>query len=117
MKNSIVDRMRLFTVLASLILVLAGVGYAGEGDNPSVTMTGFICDSKCVVQKADQASCNNKCSAESGEYVFLAGQNALHIANPEMVKSFKGKRATVKCAPSKDKPGMMEVYEIAPPTY
>ena len=99
------------------MLALAGLAYAGEDNNATVTMTGFICDSKCVFQKADQAICNMKCSEQSGEYVFLTGQNALPIANPDMVRSFAGRRAKVKCAPSKEKSGMMEVFEIAPPTY
>jgi hypothetical protein len=117
MKHSIVNRMSLFTALAGIVLALTGFAYADEGNNVSVTMTGVICDSKCVVQNTNQASCNNKCSGQSGEYVFLTGENVLHISNPEMVKSFTGKRAKVKCAPSKDKPGMMEVFEIAPVTY
>lgn len=117
MKHSVVNRMPLFTALAGIVLALAGLAYAGEGNNAIVTMTGVICDSKCVVQKADQATCNKTCSQQSGEYVFLTGQNVLQISNPEMVKPFAGKRAKVKCAPSKDKPGMMEVFEIAPPTY
>jgi hypothetical protein len=117
MKHSDVKRMALFTALAGIVLALAGLAYADEGNNATVTMTGTICDSKCVVQTTDQATCNKKCSEQSGEYVFLTGQNALQISNPEMVKPFAGKRAKVKCAPSKDKPGMMEVFEIAPPTY
>ena len=116
MKNSL-NRMSRFTAVAAVVLAFAGFACAGEENNATVTMTGFICDSKCVVQKTDAASCNNKCSERSGEYVFLAGENILHISNPEMVKPFAGKRAKVKCAPSKDKPGMMEIYEIAPPTY
>jgi hypothetical protein len=102
----------LIAVMGSTMLL-----YAQEDNKASVTMTGMICDSKCVVRGPDQASCNKKCSEQSGEYVFLTGQNVLQISNPDMVKSFKGKRAKVKCAPSKDKPGMMEVYEIAPATY
>ena len=118
MKHSFVNRMRVFTALAGIVLALASLAYADEGsNNATVTMTGYICDSKCVVQNADQATCRNKCSESSGEYVFLTGQNVLQISNPEMVKPFAGKRAKVKCAPSKDKPGMMEVFEIAPPTY
>ncbi|HET7208988.1 MAG TPA: hypothetical protein VFI95_20600 [Terriglobales bacterium] len=109
-------RMSLLAALAGIVLALGGLAYA-EDSQATMTMTGFICDSKCVVQKADQASCNNRCSEQSGEYVFLTSENILRIANPEMVRPFKGKRAKVKCAPSKDKPGMMEVYEIAPPTY
>ena len=102
----------LIAVMGSTMLL-----YAEESNKASVTMTGVICDSKCVVQRPDQASCNKKCTEQSGEYVFLTGENVLQISNPAMVKSFRGKRAKVKCAPSKDKPGMMEVYEIAPPTY
>ena len=117
MKHSVVNRMPLFTALASIVLALVGFAHAGEGNNATVTMTGFICDSKCVVQTTDQATCNKKCSEQSGEYVFLTGQNALQIANPEMVRPFVGKRAKVKCAPSKDKPGTMEVFETAAPTY
>jgi hypothetical protein len=117
MKHSVVNCMSLFTALAGLVLALTGLAYAGEDNHATVTMTGVICDSKCVVQNTDQATCNKKCSEQSGEYVFLTGQNALQISNPEMVKPFAGKRAKVKCAPSKDKPGSMEVFEIAPPTY
>lgn len=118
MQHKVVNHMRVFTALAGIVLALAGFAYADESsNNATVTMTGYICDSKCVVRKADQATCSNKCSEASGEYVFLTGQNALQISNPEIVKPFAGKRAKVKCAPSKDKPGMMEVFEIAPPTY
>jgi hypothetical protein len=98
-------------------LLLAVMGsammlYADDANKGTATMTGWICDSKCVVQRAGQSSCNKKCSEQSGEYVFVTDQNLLKISTQDMVKTLRGKHVKVTCAPSKDQPNMMDVQNI-----
>ncbi len=71
----------LVLILSSAVLLFAQGGTAAE-------MTGQTCNSKCVVQSAGHASCDQACSERNGVTVFIDEQgNVSSIANPNTAGS------------------------------
>jgi predicted small secreted protein len=72
-------------VLCSAVLVNAE-------DN---TMSGWVCDSKCVVQNDNRATCDPTCTERSGDDVFVSDEGAVSaISNPEVCTSHMNKHVT-----------------------
>jgi predicted small secreted protein len=72
-------------VLCSAVLVNAE-------DN---TMSGWVCDSKCVVQNDNRATCDPTCAERSGDDVFVSDEGAVSaISNPEVCTSHMNKHVT-----------------------
>ncbi|MGA2960601.1 MAG: hypothetical protein ABSD96_02935 [Candidatus Korobacteraceae bacterium] len=56
------------------------------------TMSGWVCDSKCVVQNGDRATCDPTCTERSGDDVFISDDGAVSaISNPAMCASHVNK--------------------------
>jgi hypothetical protein len=81
-----------------LIFLLGAAACVMAQDKSAATeMTGWICSSKCVVQNSGTSSCNQDCSANGGDTVFVDDQGkATKIANPKMAKSHMNKKVKIK---------------------
>lgn len=100
----------LFAVLLCSALMLAADG----GDKGKGTeMTGFICNSKCVSQSADKASCDLNCKDKGGDAVFVDDQGKVtKIANQKKVKSHQGQKVKMVADMDKNNADMMYVYDV-----
>ncbi len=78
-----------FAVLCSAILLNAE-------DN---TMSGWICDSKCVVQVAGANTCDRGCTDRSGKAVFISDQGAVSaVSNQDVCASHMNKHVKIKAS-------------------
>jgi hypothetical protein len=61
------------------------------------TMSGWVCDSACLVQHDNRAACDPTCTERSGKPVFISDEGAISsISNPDVCASHMNKhvRAT-----------------------
>ena len=94
----------LVVILSSAVLLFAQGGTAAE-------MTGQTCNSKCVVQSAGHASCDQNCSERDGYTVFIDERgNVSSIANPDTAGSQPGKKSKARIA-KEDRELQNEEYE------
>ena len=106
----------LIAVLCSAVLLHASEpkgdkDEAGKGKQ----LSGWLCNSKCVVNTGSKTSCKKDCS-EGGDVVFIDSKGAvMKIENQDKVTSMAGKKVKMKAAMKGT--DMMYVYEIAPATY
>jgi len=66
----------------------------------SKTMDGWVCDSACVVQHDNRATCDPTCTERSGNDVFISDEGAVStITNPDVCASHINKHvhATYSC--------------------
>ena len=104
----------LVAVLGSALLLYAED--AGKGK----AMTGWVCNSECVVQSADRATCDQNCTNKGGNAVFVDDQgNVLKIADKDQNTAKKHMRKHMKAMASMDEQQTeMEriqfLYELAP---
>ena len=67
------------TVLCSAILVNAA------DKEMNGTMSGWVCDSSCVVQQGDRPTCDPACTERSGNDVFISDEGVVStISNPDV---------------------------------
>ena len=94
------------------MVVASTMWLQAQDKNKGTEMTGWICNSKCVTQKADQAACDQSCTDKSGEAVFIDDQGKItKIANPAKVEGDMGKKVKVKGKMMKKKDAM-EIYDV-----
>lgn len=107
----------LVAVLCSSVLMYAGEGKDKKDDaGKGKSMSGMICNSKCVTEAAGKSSCNKDCTETSGDVVFIDSKGAaMKIDNQDMAVPMAGKKVKMKAKMMDG--GMMHVYEIAPATY
>jgi hypothetical protein len=107
----------LVAVLCSSALMYAGEGKDKKDDaGKGKSMSGMICNSKCVTETGGKSSCNKSCSETTGDVVFIDSKGAvMKIENQDKVMPMAGKKVKMKAAMMDG--GMMHVYEIAPATY
>jgi len=103
-------------VLGSTLLLSAQDTSKGGTDQAAATqgteMTGMLCDTKCVKQDGDKASCNSDCSRNSGEVTFIDDEGkATKVANPEVARGKMGKRVMIHEDMVKDT-HQMKVYDV-----
>jgi hypothetical protein len=56
------------------------------------TMSGWVCDSKCVVQNNNRATCDPACTARGGDTVFISDEGAVStVSNPDVCASHMNK--------------------------
>ena len=92
-------------VLCSAVLLNA----EGQGS----TMTGWLCDSKCVVQSGARATCNPKCSKRSGSAVFIDDHGETYqVANSSSWDQYMNKRVKGTGTLDKDNPNMLTWREL-----
>ena len=86
----------LLAVLCSTLLLRA----EDEGN----TMTGWVCDSKCIVHDGDRTTCNPKCTERSGAAVFIDDYGTVfQVSNPAFCASHMNQRVKAKGTKNKDK--------------
>jgi hypothetical protein len=74
-------------------------------------MNGTICQSSCVTQVENLATCNKDCTDKSGEGVFVNDKGVVHPIAKEsqgLIKSNMGKQVKIKAVPT-------ELDPVAPP--
>jgi hypothetical protein len=83
------------TRLAWLFLaVLCSAVLLNAEDN---TMSGWVCDSKCVVQNGNRATCDPTCTEMGDDAVFISDEGAvLTISNQEICTSHMNKHVRAK---------------------
>ena len=89
--------------LVVAILCLATLVFAKEpkGKQKEMEMTGTVCNSKCVVQQNNLATCDTGCSDKSGDVVLVDDKGkVMKIENPKMAMPQMGKHVKVMAVPS-----------------
>ena len=74
-------------------LFLAVLGLAVLLNAEDRTMSGWVCDSKCVIQDNNgRSTCDTACTERSGQDVFISDDGAVStISNPDMCSSHVNK--------------------------
>ena len=63
------------------------------------TMSGWVCDSKCVVQNNNRATCDPACTERSGDTVFISDEGAVStVSNPDVCASHMNKHVKIKAS-------------------
>jgi hypothetical protein len=107
----------LAVVLCSTALLQAGdKDQKDDGKGKMMSMTGMVCNEKCVATTANKSSCKADCSETGGNLAFVDSKGKLFkIDNQDAAMPMAGKKVKVKCQMADN--GMMHIYEIAPVTY
>ena len=104
----------LVTVFASTLFLRAEDAARGKA------MTGWICNSNCVAHNADKATCDQNCTAKSGDAVFIDDRGGVFTIaqnNNEMAKMHMGKHMKVMAAADaqqKEMEWIQFLYLLAP---
>jgi hypothetical protein len=115
--------MKRSALLLAVLLCSAALLYAGGKDKTAdggkgkmMSMTGMVCNEKCVVTTESKSSCKADCSETGGTLAFVDNKGKLFkIDNQDAAMPHVGKKVKVKCQMADN--GMMHIYEIAPVTY
>jgi hypothetical protein len=69
----------LAVVLCSTVLLQASdQDKKDAGKGKMVSMTGMVCNEKCVTTTASKSSCNSSCSETGGDMVFVDSKGAVY---------------------------------------
>ena len=107
----------LLTIILGSTLLLSAQDTSKGGTDQGAAMkgtemTGMLCDTKCVKQDGDKASCNPDCTRNSGEVTFIDDDGkATKVANPEVARGKMGKRVMIHEDMVKDT-HEMKVYDV-----
>jgi hypothetical protein len=89
-------------VLVLVAVPLAAVAMYAEDTTKGTELTGWLCNSKCVTQKANHAACDQDCADNTGDVVLVDDQGQVFkIGNPENAGQNRGKTKKRKSKPSK----------------
>ncbi len=82
-------------------------------------MMGTICNSSCVVQQDNLATCDRACTDKRGEAVFVSDQGTvMKIANQAMAMPHMGKHVKMMVSPTEEEREqslrIMRLVELAP---
>jgi len=102
--------------MAWLLIAVFGleISLTAGGADKATTMTGWLCNSKCVTQSSGRASCDQNCSDKSGEIVLVDDQGrVLKIANQDKVMPHAGKQVKMKCRMDKNNKDTMYVDTVS----
>jgi hypothetical protein len=95
-------------------LLASAISLSAQDMGKAHSMSGWLCNSKCVTQSADHATCDQNCADKSGDIVLVDDQGrVLQIANQDKVTSYAGKKVNMKCRPVKDTKDTMYVDEVS----
>jgi hypothetical protein len=80
------------------LAVLGSATLLNAADKPmNGTMSGWVCDSACVSQQGDRATCDPTCTDRSGKDVFISDEGAVSaITNPDVCTSHINKHVVAK---------------------
>jgi hypothetical protein len=96
-----------------LLMIMSSAVFlaAQESKAQAHEMTGWVCNSKCVTQSADRASCDQNCSDNTGDTVFIDDQGGVFkIANQDMAKPHTGKKVKGMVKMQKDQNNEDQMY-------
>jgi len=97
-----------------IAVLVSAISIHAEDTGKATTMTGWLCNSKCVTQSSGHAACDQKCAEESGEIVLVDDNGrVLKIANQEKVKPHSGKKVKMNCRPVTGKNDTMYVDTLS----
>jgi len=83
--------------LAWLFLAVLCSAILLNAEDKGRTVSGWICDSKCVVQSAGRNTCDANCTERSGDPVFISDQGkVMAVANPDVCASHMGKHVKAR---------------------
>src|SRR5208337_5518756 len=83
--------------LAWLFLAVLCSAILLNAEDTGNTMSGWVCDSKCVVQNAGRNTCDATCTERSGDTVFISDQGEIStVSNPDVCASHMGKHVKAK---------------------
>jgi hypothetical protein len=83
------------------LVVLCSAILLNAEDN---TMTGWVCDSKCVVHNGNRATCDPTCTERSGDVVFISDEGTIStISNPDVCASHMNQHVRATFAPQEQK--------------
>ncbi len=95
-----------FAVVLCLAISLSAEDQASK-------MTGWLCDSKCVIPNGDHVTCNPKCTERSGSAVFIDDRGEVYqVANSSVWDQHMNKRVTGTGTVDKDNPKMLSWREL-----
>src|SRR5215467_6336852 len=99
------------TVGLLAMIVASTMWLHAQDKNKGTEMTGWICNSKCVAHDAGKTVCDQNCTDQSGEVVFIDDNGKVtQIANPKKVEGDMGKQVKVR-GKMKKKEHMIEIYD------
>ena len=88
----------------SVLALCSAALVCAQSASKAKQMTGTICDSGCVVQQADTATCNPACKHMRGEAVFIDDQGGVReIMNQDVCKTHMGKHVKMTAVPENPK--------------
>jgi hypothetical protein len=96
--------------LFTAVLCFAISLYTEAQDNK---MTGWLCDSKCIVQSGDHTTCNPQCTERSGSAVFIDDRgDTYQVANSSSWDQYMNKRVKGTATMDKDNPKMLNWRDL-----
>ena len=106
--------MKRMAVLLFALLAASAILVSAEDASKATTMTGWLCNSKCVTQNSGHAACDSSCADKSGDIVLIDDQDrVLKIANQDKVKAHAGKKVKMKCRPVEGSKDTMYVDDVS----
>lgn len=98
--------------VVAVLLCSAALLYADSGEKKE--MSGWLCNSKCVAQTDNQATCDSNCTETGGDVVFIDSDGKVsNIDNQEQVKEGAGKKVRMEASMDEEKE-MMHVFSYEP---
>lgn len=106
----------LVAVLCSSVLMYAGEQGKKDDAAKGKSMTGMVCNAKCVTTEGKKSSCSKTCSETAGDMVFIDSKGSvMKIDNQDKVSGMSGKKVKVKGTMMGS--DMMHIDDIAPVSY
>jgi hypothetical protein len=97
-------------VYLSVALMASALALYAEDMDKATDMTGWLCNSKCVIRNVGHAACDQGCTDKDGDVVLVDERGQVYkIANQDKVMSNTGKKVKMKCRSVKGEKDTMYV--------
>ena len=98
------------TLCSAMVLVDAQDN--NTANKSSKEMIGWVCNAKCIDRSSEKPTCNQNCSEDAGEVVFIQDNGQVtKIANQQMAQPMAGKKCKIKGTKDPDS-GMIAIQNI-----
>jgi len=102
--------MKRILMLSLVMICFTALLYA---KGPKQVMDGTICNSQCVSQVSNRATCDPTCTDTSGDTVFVNDSGAVApVANPDICQSHMGKHVKMTATQVSGQPGAVQVQQL-----